>query len=89
MVDCSERFVGIDVSKDRHAVAVAEGGRNGEVGFYGEIGSDNASVSRLVRKLERPGSRLRFCYEVGPAGYGLERLIERRSVANAPSSPRP
>ncbi len=76
MVECSELFVGMDVSKDRHAVAVAEGGRDGEVRFYGEIGSDNASVRRLVRKLERPGSRLRFCYEAGPTGYGLERLIE-------------
>ena len=30
-MDCSELFVGMDVSKDRHAVAVAEGGRDGEV----------------------------------------------------------
>ena len=29
VVDCSEFFVGMDVSKDRHAVA--EGGRDGEV----------------------------------------------------------
>ena len=43
---------------------------------YGEIGSDGASVRRLVRKLERPGSRLRFCYEAGPTGYGLQRSIE-------------
>ncbi len=61
MVDCSEVFVGMDVSKDRHAVAVADGGRNGEVRFHGEIGSDDASVRRLVRKLERSGARLRFC----------------------------
>ncbi len=76
MVDCSEIFVGMDVSKDRHAMAVAEGGRDGEVRYYGEIGSDGASVRRLVRKLERPGSRLRFCYEAGPTGYGLQRSIE-------------
>jgi len=36
VVDCSEIFVGMDVSKDRHAVAVAEGGRDGEVRYYGE-----------------------------------------------------
>ena len=27
MFDCSEVFVGMDVSKDRHAIAVADGGR--------------------------------------------------------------
>ena len=33
MVECSDHFIGMDVSKDRHAVAVADGGRDGEVGF--------------------------------------------------------
>tara|TARA_R100001369_G_scaffold29769_2_gene53427 strand:+ start:1448 stop:1621 length:174 start_codon:yes stop_codon:yes gene_type:complete len=37
-------FVGLDVSKDRHAVAVAESGRDGIVRYFGEIGSDDASV---------------------------------------------
>ena len=75
-VENSELFIGLDVSQDSHAVAVAEGGRDGEVRPHGEIGSDAASVRRLVRKLERPGLRLRFCYEAGPTGYGLKRLIE-------------
>jgi hypothetical protein len=61
--DYNELFVGLDVSKDRHAVAVAESGRRGEVRYLGEISSDSASVRRLVRKLTRPGFRLRFCYE--------------------------
>ena len=53
MVEDSELFIGFDVSKESHAVAVAEGGRDGEVRCYGEIGSDAASIRRLVRKLER------------------------------------
>lgn len=76
MVDYSEVFIGLDVSKDSHAVAVAEGGRDGEVRYFGEIASDAAAVRRFVHKLERPGARLRFCYEAGPTGYGLKRLIE-------------
>ena len=64
------------MSKDRHAIAVADGGRDGEVRYFGEIGSDGGSVRRFVRKLERPGVALRFCYEAGPTGYGLQRLIE-------------
>ena len=73
MVENSELFIRLDVSKDSHAVAVAEGGRDGEVRPHGEIGSDAASVRRLVRKLERPGLRLGFCYEPGvedPRGLG-------------------
>lgn len=65
-------FVGLDVAKMRHAVAVAEEGRSGEVRYMGEIGADAESVRRLVVKLEkRHGRALHFCYEAGPTGYGL------------------
>ena len=76
MKEYTEVFVGLDVAKDRHAVAIAEEGRNGEVRYLGEVGADDASIRRLVRKLERPGVRLRFCHEAGPTGYGLKRAIE-------------
>jgi len=76
MQENSELFIGLDVSKNSHAVAVAESGRDGEVRSYGEIGADAASVRRFVRKLDRPNVRLRFCYEAGPTGYGLKRQIE-------------
>lgn len=33
----SEAFVAFDVARMKHAVAVAEGGRSGEVRFLGEI----------------------------------------------------
>src|SRR4051794_33935829 len=69
-------FVGLDVAKSRHAVAVAEDGRQGEVRYLGEIGADKESVRRLVAKLERRhGRRLHFCYEAGPTGYGLHRQL--------------
>lgn len=76
MKEYTEAFVGLDVAKDRHAVAVAQDGRDGEVRYLGEVGVDAAAIRRLVRKLERPGVRLRFCYEAGPTGYGLKRAIE-------------
>jgi transposase len=34
------------------------------------------TLRQLVRKLARPGLRLRFCYEAEPTGYGLKREIE-------------
>ena len=72
----SEAFVGFDTSKLRHAVAIAEGGRTGEVRFLGEIDNTDAAATKLVKKLSAQHGRLTFCYEAGPTGYGLHRLIE-------------
>jgi len=72
-----EVFVGLDVAKLRHAVAVAEGGRDGEVRFFGEIDSDSEAVRRLVDKLEKRHTEIHFCYEAGPTGYGLHRQITK------------
>jgi len=67
--------VGLDVAKARHAVAVAADGRLGEVRYLGEIGTDPESVRRLATKLATRHSRLHFCYEAGPTGYGLYRQL--------------
>ena len=75
MGDCSEVFVGIDTSKLRNAVAIADGGRDGEVRFLGEIENSEAATAKLVRKLASQYQRLTFCYEAGPTGYGLYRQI--------------
>ena len=86
--DDNEVFVGLDVAKARHAVAVAEDGRRGEVRFLGEIGSDPTSVRRLVARLEKRHARLHFCYEAGPTGYGLYRQLSEmghRCTVVAPS----
>jgi transposase len=75
MGEYTEVFVGLDVAKVKHAVAVADDGRIGEVRYFGEIATDPASVRRMVTKLEKPGRRLHFCYEAGPTGYGLYRQL--------------
>jgi transposase len=74
--DHSEAFVGFDTSKLRHAVAIAEGGRTGEVRFLGEIENNEAATVKLVKKLSAKYRHLTFCYEAGPTGYELYRLIE-------------
>jgi len=71
----SEAFIGIDTSKLRNAVAIAEGGRGGEVRYLGEIDTTEAATSKLVAKLAAKYDKLTFCYEAGPTGYGLYRLI--------------
>jgi hypothetical protein len=43
--------VAFDTSKTKHVVAIAEGGRGGEVRFVGDVASSPARVARLTRKL--------------------------------------
>src|SRR3979490_2214195 len=76
MSDHSEAFVAFDTSKLRNAVAIADGGRGGEVRFLGEIENSEAATAKLVRKLATKYQRLTFCYEAGPTGYGLQRQIK-------------
>src|SRR5215216_312184 len=71
----SKVFVGLDTSKLKISVAVAEDGRQGEVRFLGEIDNTPEAVRRLVSKLAGRHSELLFCYEAGPTGYGLQRQI--------------
>jgi transposase len=59
----------------RNAVAIADGGRDGEVRFVGEIDNTETATAKLVRKLAAKYDRLTFCYEAGPTGYGLHRQI--------------
>ena len=64
----TEVFVGLDVAKARHAVAVAEEGRQGGARYIGEIGADADSIRRLVTKLESvTGDRIFATKRVRPA----------------------
>ena len=75
MGEYSEAFVAFDVAKIKHAVAVAEGGRTGEVRFLGEIENREGPIERTVKKLAGRHGRLHFCFEAGPTGYGLYRQL--------------
>ena len=51
MAEVSAVFVGIDAAKMKHAVAVAEPGRNGEVRYFGEINASPEAVRKLLDRL--------------------------------------
>jgi hypothetical protein len=68
-------LIGIDTSKLRNAVAVAEEGRGRDVRYLGEIDTTEAATRKLVAKLAAKYSRLTFSYEAGPTGYGLIRKL--------------
>lgn len=70
------------------AVALAEGGRGGEVRQVGVFENRPELLTKLAARLSKGGRRLSFCYEAGPCGYGLHRLLTGRGhdcVVVAPS----
>jgi transposase len=70
-------FVGLDVHKKTISVAMVEATAGATVRFYGTIMNTPDSLRTLCRKLARDGQQLRFCYEAGPCGYGVHRLLTR------------
>ncbi|MET3594486.1 transposase [Mesorhizobium shonense] len=75
VADYRRAFVGIDVAKLRNAIAIADAGREGEVRFFGEVDASDTSMRRVIQRIAAKFDRVHFCYEAGPTGYGLYRLI--------------
>src|ERR1700742_2636559 len=72
----SEVFVAFDVAKKKHAVAIAEGGRTGEVRFMGDVENNPLPIERTIKRLANRYDRLHVCFEAGPTGYGLYRQVQ-------------
>jgi len=71
----SEGYVAFDTAKLKHAVAIAEGDRKGEIRFLGEIANTPTAIERTITKLAGRYAKLHACFEAGPTGYGLYRQI--------------
>jgi transposase len=72
----SEVFVAFDVAKKKHAVAIAEGGRTGEVRFLGDVENSPLPIERTIK---RPGGRYgrpHVWFEAEPTRYELYRQIQ-------------
>ena len=69
--------LGMDVSKDSISVAILHPDR--DVAAVEKISSDSESVRRLLKKVGRP-SGIWACYEAGPTGYDLYRLLASMKV---------
>lgn len=87
MAKSTPLFVGLDVHKESIAVAHATGGCAAPPVFVGMIGTRQADVDKLIRRLQGKASELRFVYEAGPSGYGLHRYLTGKGLACAVVAP--
>jgi transposase len=76
-VEGSVIHLGLDVHKNSISVGVLEPGE--EIPRTDKISSDDDAVRRLVARFDDP-RRLRVCYEAGPTGYELARLLRSMGV---------
>jgi len=80
------KYIGLDVSKENIAVAVADEGR-GRARYWGEIPNQIEYIRKMLKKLGNL-EHVEVCYEAGPSGYVLKRQLESmgvRCVVVAPS----
>jgi transposase len=76
------RFVGLDVHKDSILPAVAVVGR-GDPQVFGRIPNDHQPIVRWLNRRLRAWRRMDdvlFCYEAGPCGYQLYRLLTELNI---------
>ena len=74
-------FVGLDVHKDSIAVAHAQGQSADPPVYLGAIGTRQADVDKLIRRLQAKTPTLVFAYEAGPCGYTLYRDLTGQGFA--------
>jgi transposase len=67
------KYVGLDVSKEKIAVAVADEGR-GEPRYWGMVPNDLKAIRKVLGQIGQ-SEQLEVCYEAGPTGYGLYRQL--------------
>lgn len=78
MSKSSTLFIGMDVHKDTIDVAIATNRLNGTVRHYGQIHNRIDAIDKLVARLKREATTLKFVYEAGPTGFGLYRHLTRK-----------
>jgi transposase len=78
MSQSSTLYVGLDVHKESIAVAYVAQDHGAEVTYLGTIGTRQADIDHLVRKLQSKAQHLVFVYEAGPCGYWLYRYLSKK-----------
>jgi transposase len=81
MNQSSTLYIGMDVHKDTIAVAYVAKDHDAEVVYRGTIGTRQADIDQLIRKLQSKAQHLVFVYEAGPCGYWLSRYLTKKGYS--------
>ena len=75
-------YLGLDVHQESITIAIAAGGRNGELRLHGTISHDLHALEKALSKIRQAhgGASLEVCYEAGPCGFGLARRLAQLKV---------
>ena len=68
------KFVGLDVSKDSIAIAIADTGQQ-IPRYYGQIANTPEAIRKFFHSIQLENDHLKVCYEAGPTGYDLFRFL--------------
>lgn len=73
------KYVGLDVSKNKVVVAIADEGRDSSR-FWGTIPHTKEALRKLVNQLNTDGVTLKMCYEAGCTGFQMYRWLLEMNV---------
>ncbi len=73
------KYVGLDVSKNKVAVAIADEGRDSSR-YWGVIPHTKEALHKLVKQLSTDGVTLKTCYEAGCTGFEMYRWLLEMNV---------
>jgi len=78
MSPSSTLYIGLDVHKESITVAYVANAHDADVTFLGALGTRQADIDQLVRKLHSNANHLVVVYEAGPCGYWLYRYLTQK-----------
>jgi transposase len=87
MNQSSTLYIGLDVHKEAIAVAYVAKAHDAEVIYLGTIGTRQADLDQLVRKLHSKAPHLVFVYEAGPCGSWLSRYLTKKGQVCSVGAP--
>lgn len=72
-------YIGLDVHKN--SIMMAESKEAGKANIVAEYPNTDPGVKKLVKKLKAFSEEyeVRICYEAGPCGYALKRILDKHS----------